>query len=187
MIPTTIITVFLLTCPIGMRPTESQFLYGSQARKYRSKRQRPCDLCRQRKTQCKIPGSGGACELCDKLRRNCTFVLQPLRRERDLPDSRSSSTQHQVLDPPELQPCGPQSNVDTRQGGPITNNASAFENEELEFSINIDSDTLPHVSNQPSFLAQEPSSSQGGGAIDWSYLNFPICKNLVIFQMFMTD
>jgi hypothetical protein len=51
-------------------------------RKYRSKRQRPCDLCRSRKTQCKISSFNAACELCMRLERNCTFVLQPLRKKR---------------------------------------------------------------------------------------------------------
>jgi hypothetical protein len=174
-----------------MRPTGSQFLYGSQARKYRSKRQRPCDLCRQRKTQCKIQGPGGACELCDKLGRNCTFVLQPLRKERGLPESRPISAQHQPSHPPETQPTvqyrGSQSHLDARQGGPMPIDVSAFENEELEFGINVNSETLPPVSDQLSFSGQGPPDSQGGGAIDWSYLNFPICKKLTILQMFMTD
>lgn len=49
-------------------------------RKYRSKKQRPCDLCRSRKTHCRIAGSEATCELCKKLSRQCTFVQKPLRR-----------------------------------------------------------------------------------------------------------
>lgn len=49
-------------------------------RKYRSKKQRPCDLCRSRKTHCRITGSEATCELCKKLSRQCTFVQKPLRR-----------------------------------------------------------------------------------------------------------
>lgn len=50
-------------------------------RKYRSKKQRPCDLCRSRKTQCRMLDTNSNCELCKKLNRQCTFVLQPLRKE----------------------------------------------------------------------------------------------------------
>lgn len=51
-----------------------------QARKYRSKKQRPCDLCRTRKIQCKLQVDKAECEHCQKLSRQCTFVLQPLKR-----------------------------------------------------------------------------------------------------------
>lgn len=51
-----------------------------RARKYRSKKQRPCDLCRSRKIQCKLQGDKAECEHCQKLSRRCTFVLQPLKR-----------------------------------------------------------------------------------------------------------
>ncbi|KAL6247635.1 Fungal specific transcription factor [Rhinocladiella similis] len=50
----------------------------------------------------------------------------------------------------------------------------AFENADLEFDIDVDSHTLPPVSDQFSFLRQGAPESQGGGAIDWSYLTFPI-------------
>ena len=54
---------------------------GTHSRKYRSKKQRPCDLCRTRKTQCKIQEKDTPCEPCRKLRRQCTFVLEPLKRK----------------------------------------------------------------------------------------------------------
>ncbi|KAH8168720.1 fungal specific transcription factor domain-containing protein [Sarocladium implicatum] len=50
-------------------------------RKYRSKKQRPCDLCRTRKIHCKLQANGAGCELCRRLGRQCTFVLGPLRRK----------------------------------------------------------------------------------------------------------
>jgi hypothetical protein len=50
-------------------------------RKYRSKKQRPCDLCRSRKIQCKLQGNEAACELCRRLDRRCTFILGPVRRK----------------------------------------------------------------------------------------------------------
>lgn len=49
-------------------------------RKYRSKKQRPCDLCRSRKIQCKLQGSEAACELCKRLDQQCTYILGPVRR-----------------------------------------------------------------------------------------------------------
>ncbi|KAJ5610330.1 fungal-specific transcription factor domain-containing protein [Penicillium lagena] len=59
------------------------------ARKYRSKRQRPCDLCRSRKTVCKVLSGSSVCELCKKLGKSCAFVLQPLRKQppRPLPSA----------------------------------------------------------------------------------------------------
>jgi hypothetical protein len=59
----------------------------------------------------------------------------------------------------------------------MTIDVSAFENADLEFDIDVDPHTLPPVSDQLSFLGQRPPDSQGG-AIDWSYLNFPICKEI---------
>ncbi|KAH8682589.1 fungal-specific transcription factor domain-containing protein [Xylariales sp. PMI_506] len=60
--------------PLPPPPTERN------GRKYRSKKQRPCDLCRSRKIHCKIQESEAGCELCKKLDRRCTFVLEPLKR-----------------------------------------------------------------------------------------------------------
>jgi hypothetical protein len=54
----------------------------SQGRAYRSKKQRPCDLCRSRKAQCRIQDQAAACDLCRRTRRECTFVQQPVRKTR---------------------------------------------------------------------------------------------------------
>lgn len=161
-----------------MRPDASDSTNGSQARKYRSKRQRPCDLCRQRKTQCKIPASGGACELCDKLGRSCTFVLQPLRKERWQPletDSRPGRpfTQTQAIPAP---PYGTQSDPNTYTDGPMAIDVADFENADLHFDIDVDSQTILPMSSQLPFLRQRIDSQSG--PIDWSYLNFPICKSI---------
>ncbi|KAH8703573.1 fungal-specific transcription factor domain-containing protein [Talaromyces proteolyticus] len=51
-------------------------------RKYRSKRQRPCDLCRSRKSVCRILADNSVCELCKKKRKECTFFSQPLKKGR---------------------------------------------------------------------------------------------------------
>ncbi|OAA60075.1 fungal specific transcription factor domain protein [Cordyceps fumosorosea ARSEF 2679] len=59
---------------------EATSLEGN-GRKYRSKKQRPCDLCRTRKIHCKLQADGADCELCRRLEKRCTFVLGPLRRK----------------------------------------------------------------------------------------------------------
>lgn len=49
-------------------------------RRYRSKAQRPCDLCRARKALCNIPDPLQPCQLCKRIGRECTFVGNPGRR-----------------------------------------------------------------------------------------------------------
>lgn len=53
----------------------------SNGRRYRSKKQRPCDVCRSRKIQCKLHGNEVVCEMCKKLGRRCTYILGPLTRK----------------------------------------------------------------------------------------------------------
>ena len=140
-------------------------VYRSQARRYRSKQQRPCDLCRQRKTQCKIPDSGGACELCEKLSHSCKFVLQPLSKKRGRPpETQSDSAQQRSI----------QSKFVAYNGDPMAIDVSNFESTELQFDIDVDSHIMPPVSDQLPFLGQR--SEAQGGAVDWSYLNFPISE-----------
>src|SRR4051794_34317702 len=50
-------------------------------RKYMSKRQRPCDFCRSRKTACRIESSP-PCRLCQQYGRECTFVEAARPRKR---------------------------------------------------------------------------------------------------------
>ncbi|RGP69557.1 hypothetical protein FSPOR_4661 [Fusarium sporotrichioides] len=52
-------------------------------RRYRSKSQRPCDLCRARKVLCNIPEPTRPCQLCDRIGRECTFVGNPNKKPRD--------------------------------------------------------------------------------------------------------
>lgn len=57
---------------------------SASARKYMSKRQRPCDFCRSRKTACRIEASL-PCRLCALHDRQCTFLeaAQPRKRPTD--------------------------------------------------------------------------------------------------------
>lgn len=64
-----------------MSPEAQQPVPGYNGRKYRSKKQRPCDLCRSRKIQCKLQDNQTACELCKRLNRRCAFVQGPVRRK----------------------------------------------------------------------------------------------------------
>lgn len=66
----------------------------SNARKYRSKKHRPCDLCRTRKIQCKLQRDESACALCQKMGRQCTYVMGPLRRK-----TRPPIESHNVIPP----------------------------------------------------------------------------------------
>ncbi|KAH7024403.1 uncharacterized protein B0I36DRAFT_386988 [Microdochium trichocladiopsis] len=50
-------------------------------RRYKSKAQRPCDFCRQRRAACRIV-EAAPCELCKAYRRDCTFVHAPPPRRR---------------------------------------------------------------------------------------------------------
>lgn len=142
-------------------------VYRSQARRYRSKQQRPCDLCRQRKTHCKIPDSSGACELCDRLSRNCTFVLQPVSKKRGLPPETQSDS---------VQQRGIRSEFDAYNGDPMTIDVGTFDHTELQCDIDVDSHLIPPMSDQLSILGQR--SEAQAGAVDWSYLNFPISEKI---------
>lgn len=59
------------------------------SRRYRSKAQRPCDLCRARKALCNIPDPARPCQLCDRTGRQCTFLAGTTSRA-----TRSSASNH---------------------------------------------------------------------------------------------
>lgn len=61
------------------------------SRRYRSKAQRPCDLCRARKALCNIPDPSRPCQLCDRTGRQCTFLAGAKSRP-----MRSSPSRHSV-------------------------------------------------------------------------------------------
>jgi hypothetical protein len=51
-----------------------------EGRRYMSKSQRACDLCRSRKSACRTDRVGLPCRLCSSLGRPCTFDSGPLHR-----------------------------------------------------------------------------------------------------------
>ncbi|KAK6833458.1 hypothetical protein PG987_008152 [Apiospora arundinis] len=52
---------------------------ASQSRRYMSKKQRPCDYCRARKSACRYD-RGPPCRLCHMSGRECTFLHRPASR-----------------------------------------------------------------------------------------------------------
>src|SRR6478735_9005357 len=76
------ISQFLPWCGPQELPTQHQpFNNYITMRKYMSKRQRPCDFCRSRKTACRIDVSP-PCRSCQLHGKECTFVETPKPRKR---------------------------------------------------------------------------------------------------------
>ena len=68
-----------LTCIMNQSPTQA-------SRPYRSKRRRPCDVCRRRKQSCRLDGSG-PCSSCRTLGTECTFLQPPCKKRRGVQPS----------------------------------------------------------------------------------------------------
>ncbi|KAH9879170.1 hypothetical protein J1614_002607 [Plenodomus biglobosus] len=74
----------------------------------RSRRERPCDACRRRKSRCVIHEGAALCVLCEFHKQECTFVQSPLPRKRkvvdgDKKDSPSNTKKRSVdTEPPPL-------------------------------------------------------------------------------------
>src|SRR5258707_12414485 len=47
-----------------------------------TRRDRPCDACRRRKSRCIIPQDAETCIMCQSRSEECTFVQNPQRRKR---------------------------------------------------------------------------------------------------------
>jgi hypothetical protein len=52
----------------------------------RTRRERPCDACRRRKSRCVIHEGAVLCVLCEFHKQECTFVQSPLPRKRKVVD-----------------------------------------------------------------------------------------------------
>jgi hypothetical protein len=52
----------------------------------RTRRERPCDACRRRKSRCVINEGALLCILCEFHKQACTFVQSPLPRKRKVVD-----------------------------------------------------------------------------------------------------
>ncbi|KAH8886085.1 hypothetical protein GQ53DRAFT_728289 [Thozetella sp. PMI_491] len=133
-------------------------------RKYRSKKQRPCDLCRSRKTHCRILGRDGPCELCKKLGRQCTFVCQPLRRVYDPKtnnDSLRGTGQPQPTEAPTLDGRATEPGLN-RTPAPVHGHDIETTGEEAPF-------WLQQVDHSQSF---NPRAASRLMSMDWSAMDF---------------
>ncbi|KAF2674539.1 hypothetical protein BT63DRAFT_449527 [Microthyrium microscopicum] len=61
------------------KPTSSHIAGLSNIR---SRRERPCDACRRRKSRCVINPGATICVLCDFHKQSCTFLQDPQPRKR---------------------------------------------------------------------------------------------------------
>jgi hypothetical protein len=147
--------------------TEPNTILGlpSVARKYRSKRERPCDLCRSRKTVCKIPAERGVCDLCKRLQRRCTFLIQPLRKEKPRP------IQHPLED---------QREPGISQEEPVLRETGYLDNGHVDIIFDDNPFLLPSVTSQVSPFSPQTTSQLDG--IDWSFLESHNGKNLQILS-----
>lgn len=70
------------------------------ARKYRSRKQKPCDNCRRRRVCC-VRDAEGDCALCSRRSIPCTFSSEPSPRKRrprlDLPPPSKSPANHESV------------------------------------------------------------------------------------------
>jgi len=74
----------------------------------RSRRERPCDACRRRKSRCVIHEGAALCVLCEFHKQECTFVQSPLPRKRKVVDGEKKDSPNNTKkrsvdsDPPPL-------------------------------------------------------------------------------------
>lgn len=111
-------------------------------RPFRSRKQRPCDLCRKRRSRCAIPEQGSACIECLQTGKPCTFLDNPIDR------SASGSNSHNHHQQNEGQP----STIRKRQ-------RSGTDNSMLNNTETSKSTAATYTSTGPSTSAGEPSLS----------------------------
>jgi hypothetical protein len=58
----------------------------------RTRRERPCDACRRRKSRCVIHEGAVLCVLCEFHKQECTFVQSPLPRKRKVVDGETKDS-----------------------------------------------------------------------------------------------
>lgn len=134
---------------------------GSQStRHYRSRKQKPCDLCRERKACC-VRGQGGDCLLCSKRGRRCTFISKPLKRH--YPSRPVGAVS--LLD----------SNADSAGGvepGSLSHNSAANVSEMRDHSQDVGLEAAQYVGLSadcdPFILANSPcQQAKSRGSIEW--------------------
>lgn len=64
----------------------------------RSRRDRPCDACRRRKSRCVVNEGESVCVLCEFHSQECTFIQSPQPRKKRVPASSSAGDNKRVRD-----------------------------------------------------------------------------------------
>lgn len=65
-------------------PSNMRSLVDGDLLNIRTRKDRPCDACRRRKSKCVIHEAQSACVLCKFHKQDCTFVQSPQPRKRKL-------------------------------------------------------------------------------------------------------
>lgn len=132
-------------------------------RRYRSKKQRPCDVCRSRKIQCKLQGNEAVCEMCKKLGRRCTYVLGPLTRK-----YRGCATGDNTSRPDTVPlPAGSEQQQQQQQED-LARSDIPMQNTGDPQSMDVDPFWLPPD------LRWSPRAFSNLLAVDWSAVEFPL-------------
>jgi hypothetical protein len=71
-----------VTMKMSTGPAEASSAGGGAVANVRTRRDRPCDACRRRKSRCEMPDGASECILCRFHHQDCTFVNSPQPRKR---------------------------------------------------------------------------------------------------------
>ncbi|KAF2403935.1 hypothetical protein EJ06DRAFT_471971 [Trichodelitschia bisporula] len=71
--------------PLVHLKAASPFVAAAGVANHRTRRERPCDACRRRKSRCVINEGASLCVLCEFHKQDCTFVQDPQPRKRKVP------------------------------------------------------------------------------------------------------
>ncbi|KAI0150166.1 hypothetical protein GGR57DRAFT_199235 [Xylariaceae sp. FL1272] len=142
----------------------SSVILSAQARPYRSKRHRPCDVCRRRKQACCMDGEA-PCRLCRELRTSCTFDEPPSKRRKGsplLPASAANPSASAYVVPDETSDA--QHNVDSHAFAVAGSNAESDDDDnedEGQDAIHNESLDTPWTTLQPGVATQAPNTNVG--------------------------
>ncbi|KAF3919848.1 hypothetical protein ABW20_dc0110643 [Dactylellina cionopaga] len=89
-------------------PTSAPPASATTSTNTRSRKDRPCDACRRRKSRCVMNEESSICVLCQFHKQDCTFLQSPQPRKRRLPvatagsdDEKQSSSNKKSMDEPD--------------------------------------------------------------------------------------
>ncbi|EPS40572.1 hypothetical protein H072_5541 [Dactylellina haptotyla CBS 200.50] len=93
----------------ALPPTSTQPASATTSTNTRSRKDRPCDACRRRKSRCVMNEESSICVLCQFHKQDCTFLQSPQPRKRRLPvatagsddEKHTASNKKRSMDEPE--------------------------------------------------------------------------------------